>query len=85
MLDLNNLVWYEISESEEQAMDSIGNIFTREKSITTLSLYCKSCKNIIYTIEDVESMKSDDLCSICKETNCREVRENNDSLSGSEK
>ena len=82
---MNNLVWYEISDSEELAEDRYGNIFTREKNITTLSLHCKSCKNIIYTIEDVESMKSDDLCSICKETNCLGVRENNDSLSGPEK
>lgn len=69
MLDLNNLVWYEISDSEEQAEDRYGNIFTRDKDLITISLYCSLCNNIIATIEDVESMKSNECCNQCKELN----------------
>lgn len=67
MLDLSNLDWYEISDTEEQATDKYGNVFTREKDIITLPLFCSLCKNMISSIEDVESMKSVDCCKDCKD------------------
>ena len=68
MLDLNNLVWYEISETEEQATDRFGNIITREKEDKTLLLHCNVCKNLISTIEDIETIKKIDCCSDCETT-----------------
>lgn len=66
MLDLSNLVWYEISETEEQAEDSQGNIYTREKDVETLTLFCTICDNLISTIDDVELMKSIGCCKECE-------------------
>ena len=79
MLDLNNLKWYEISETEEQATDEDGNIFTREKDMVIIPLYCNVCKNIISTVEDIDSMKSIECCSDCKEVYYHPNREKWDS------
>ena len=76
MLDLNNLTWYEISDLEEQAIDKSGNIFTREKNMENISLFCNVCNNMIATIEDVESMKANNCCNQCFETNSYINKEN---------
>ncbi len=66
MLGLNNLTWYEISDTEEQAVDNQGNIYTREKNIDTLPLYCNICDNMIATVEDIETMKNIGCCTECE-------------------
>ena len=66
MLDLNNLIWYDISETEEQAIDSHGNVFNREKNIETLPLSCSICENMLSTIEDMETIRTIGCCKDCE-------------------
>ncbi len=63
MSDLNNN-WKKIDQINEEKIDS-NIIFKRPIVHDYCPLFCKSCKNIISTIEDVEMMKKESVCELC--------------------
>lgn len=63
-MSILNKEWIEIDSNTEHLI--INNIeFVRPKNSITLSIYCKSCKELVSTIEDCESLKENNLCEIC--------------------
>jgi hypothetical protein len=62
MSDMNN--WKKIDNIyEEKTVNGIRYI--REINDEPISLECPICKKLIYCIEDVEVMKSDNCCENC--------------------
>ena len=56
--------WEKIDEeNEEKIEDNI--IFKRPIDFEYCSLFCKSCNNVISTIEDVSMMKKEKVCELC--------------------
>lgn len=63
MLDLIK-DWNKVdSENEEKVVDNV--VFKRPISHDYCPLYCKSCKNVIASIEDVDMMKKEKACELC--------------------
>ncbi len=63
MLDLNS-GWKKIdSNNEEKIVDDI--IFKRPIEFEYCPVYCKSCNNVLSTVEDVEMMKKEKVCEEC--------------------
>lgn len=63
MLDLNKK-WNKIDNENEELV--IGNIiFKRPIEFNYCSPYCKSCGNIVATIDDAEMIKKEDVCETC--------------------
>ena len=63
MLDLNNN-WEKVDkENEEKIEDNI--LFKRPIDFEYCPLFCRSCNNVISTIEDVDMMKKEKVCELC--------------------
>ena len=65
MSNINEAKWHEIDKDLEEAFVS-GVRFIRPKGDIALSLDCPVCKNLICTIEDVEMMKKEEICTNLK-------------------
>ena len=63
MLDLNNK-WNLVDEENEE-IKSRGIVFKRPVDFEYCPLFCNSCKNVIATTDDVESMKKEKVCELC--------------------
>ncbi len=64
MSNINNLNWTELDkENEEVYIDGIR--FIRPTGVKSLPLDCPCCKELICTVEDVESIKENDVCENC--------------------
>jgi hypothetical protein len=64
MSNIDDAIWTDLdSKLEETIVDGVR--FVRPKEIKTLTLDCPSCKTLISTVEDVESLRNNDVCEEC--------------------
>ena len=59
-----NKNWINIDKNTEyQIVNEIK--FVRPVGIETLSIFCTSCKELVSTVEDCESLKNNNICENC--------------------
>jgi len=64
MSNISELKWIDIdSQNQETFIDNIR--FVKPKKSSILPLACPSCKSLICTIEDIEMLKKENVCSDC--------------------
>lgn len=64
MLDMNKKKWQKIDKYEEEQIVK-GVRYIRPIDDNPVNISCSFCKNLIYTVEDVETMKKKDICYNC--------------------
>ena len=64
MLNLNKAKWEKVDKKTEEFI--YGNIrFVKPIDFVAVKLSCSLCKTLIASVEDVESMKENDICEQC--------------------
>ena len=64
MLSIDNVSWKKIDKTTEEAV--INNCrFVRPIDSKTISLDCPSCKILLSNVDDIESVKRNDVCKDC--------------------
>tara|TARA_Y100000114_G_C11547778_1_gene225707 strand:- start:296 stop:550 length:255 start_codon:yes stop_codon:yes gene_type:complete len=64
MLNIDEAKWNKIDDQTESTI--IGDYrFIRPIGVKTVSLDCPSCKKLLNNVDDIESVKSNDVCEYC--------------------
>ena len=67
MLNIDESKWVDAGNNEEERTYK-NMTFYRAKGDIPVSLDCQICKNLIYTVEDVERAKKENCCDTCYNT-----------------
>ena len=63
---LDTLDWKSIDKSNEEAFEN-NVVYKRKKNAETVPISCAVCKNLISTIEDIETANNSSCCNSCND------------------